>query len=181
MVKHNNDKKKQMMGLHGRFVARFVEPGSVVSEFDKICEVQSDKASVEITSRFAGKIKTLHYKVNEIAKVGQPLVDIEVEDDVVAGSPTAENDKPSSTPEPEQKKVKQEPTQSGRPLKDPSILSLATPAVRRIAKENNVDITQIKGTGKDGRVLKEDVMAYISGKCTTTVPLSCIVLVQVIE
>jgi 2-oxoisovalerate dehydrogenase E2 component (dihydrolipoyl transacylase) len=42
-----------------------------VHEFDKICEVQSDKATVEITSRYHGKIKTLHYKVGDMAKVGQ--------------------------------------------------------------------------------------------------------------
>ncbi|CAG8466468.1 19245_t:CDS:2, partial [Racocetra fulgida] len=48
-------------------------------EFEKICEVQSDKASVEITSRYSGTIKELHYEVGEMAKVGKPIVDIETE------------------------------------------------------------------------------------------------------
>lgn len=42
-----------------------------MKEFDKICEVQSDKATVEITSRYDGKILSLHYKVGDMAKVGQ--------------------------------------------------------------------------------------------------------------
>ena len=52
-------------------LSRFVEIGDEVHEFDKICEVQSDKATVEITSRYHGKIARLHYGVGDMAKVGQ--------------------------------------------------------------------------------------------------------------
>lgn len=48
-----------------------------MSQFDSICEVQSDKASVTITSRYDGIIRKLHYGLDEIARVGKPLVDIE--------------------------------------------------------------------------------------------------------
>src|ERR1700730_4476246 len=60
----------------------FVAPDARVEEFDKICEVQSDKASVEITSRFTGVIKKLHYESGEMAIVGKPLVDIDIQEDV---------------------------------------------------------------------------------------------------
>ena len=50
-----------------------------MNQFDSVCEVQSDKASVTITSRYDGVIKTLCYEVDEIALVGQPLVEIERE------------------------------------------------------------------------------------------------------
>ena len=55
-----------------------------MAQFESICEVQSDKASVTITSRFDGIIRKLHYEVDDIAKVGTPLVDIET-DEVAQG------------------------------------------------------------------------------------------------
>lgn len=58
---------------------RYVKEGDKVSQFDSICEVQSDKASVTITSRYDGVIKRLYYDVDATALVGKPLVDIETE------------------------------------------------------------------------------------------------------
>lgn len=49
----------------------FVESGARIEEFEPICEVQSDKASVEITSRYSGVIKALHYEVGQMALVGK--------------------------------------------------------------------------------------------------------------
>ena len=59
---------------------RYVEEGDIVSQFDSICEVQSDKASVTITSRYDGVIHKKHYEVDDVAFVGKPLVDIELEE-----------------------------------------------------------------------------------------------------
>ncbi|XDG06549.1 hypothetical protein ABKA04_006164 [Annulohypoxylon sp. FPYF3050] len=57
----------------------FVETGARVEEFSPLCEVQSDKASVEITSRFSGVVKKLYYEAGEMAKVGKPFVDIDIQ------------------------------------------------------------------------------------------------------
>ncbi|RFU36016.1 hypothetical protein B7463_g339, partial [Scytalidium lignicola] len=151
----------------------FVEPEARVEEWDKLCEVQSDKASVEITSRFAGVIKRLHYDAGEMAQVGKPLVDIDIQGEIkkedlealtekVEGSET-----PSSAPSPTSEAIEVRSPETEEPSKEVSIqipgkhATLATPAVRHLIKEHNVKITDIQGTGKDGRVLKEDVYQFI--------------------
>jgi len=136
----------------------FIQPGDKISEFDKICEVQSDKASVEITSRYTGIIKKLHYKVGEMAKVGNPIVDIET--DSSNESEPSVNNSEGSPPSPSvqvQSIIITEPLISGE-----KTYTLATPAVRRVAREHNIDISNIKGTGKNGRITKEDILNYVA-------------------
>ncbi|UNI21087.1 Dihydrolipoyllysine-residue (2-methylpropanoyl)transferase [Purpureocillium takamizusanense] len=168
----------------------FVEPGARVEEFSPLCEVQSDKASVEITSRFAGTVKKLYYDAGEMAKVGKPFVDIDIEgqDDAAAAAPPPpeqvqaqeqQQQQPPAAPSPpfqqQQQQQLQESSQPPPPPPPPTqgsgngakpkgkMATLATPAVRHLSKELNVDIADIDGTGKDGRVLKEDIYKYVQG------------------
>lgn len=140
----------------------FVEPGAKIEEFDPICEVQSDKASVEITSRYNGVIKKLHYDAGQMAHVGKPLVDIDIEngEDAVDEAP----EKPAQEAKEEEQKqadVSSSPATATAESTTPSrFRTLATPAVRRICRELNIDLVQVNGTGKDGRVLKEDVIRF---------------------
>lgn len=60
---------------------RFVKVGDTVQQFDNLCEVQSDKASVTITSRYDGQITQILHKIDDVALVGSPLLEFEVEDD----------------------------------------------------------------------------------------------------
>ncbi|KAI9840026.1 MAG: hypothetical protein M1819_000218 [Sarea resinae] len=149
----------------------FVEPEARVEQFDKLCEVQSDKASVEITSRFDGVIKKLHYEAGETAIVGKPLVDIDVlseaspEDEAVTPPPQPST---SATEESQAKgdaainvAAESTPVPPSPPGK---FATLATPAVRHLLKELKVNITDLHGTGRDGRVLKEDVHRYAASR-----------------
>ena len=58
----------------------FVKVGNKVAQFDNICEVQSDKASVTITSKYDGVVTKLYYAVDDLAQTGDPLIDVEVEE-----------------------------------------------------------------------------------------------------
>ncbi|KAK1241509.1 hypothetical protein MKX08_001483 [Trichoderma sp. CBMAI-0020] len=147
----------------------FVEPGAHVEEFSPLCEVQSDKASVEITSRFSGVVKKLYYETGEMAKVGKPFVDIDIEGGAEdAGAPQeAESSKDAAASAPESSRpeltVADMPAAGGSqaPKQKGKAAGLATPAVRHLSKELKIDILDIDGTGKDGRVLKEDIYKFV--------------------
>lgn len=164
----------------------FVEPGARVEEFSPLCEVQSDKASVDITSRFAGVVKKLHYEAGEMAKVGKPFVDIDIQGDpkeedlaklttpepeAVAPTPTAMEKSLPDIPDAPQEVVVEDkkpvptpvtqPTEQPLPQQTGKHASLATPATRHLSKELNVEICQVPGTGKDGRVTKEDIYKFV--------------------
>ncbi|XP_014471634.1 PREDICTED: lipoamide acyltransferase component of branched-chain alpha-keto acid dehydrogenase complex, mitochondrial isoform X2 [Dinoponera quadriceps] len=136
----------------------FVKPGDRVSQFDNICEVQSDKASVTITSRYDGLVKALHYKVDDVALVGEPLIDIEVEDDSKVSTIVGDAGKTSDV---DQTTGKDEKTDGAESVDHILQKVLATPAVRRIALENKVRLKDVVATGKGGRVMKEDILAHL--------------------
>lgn len=129
----------------------FVKPGDTVAQFDNICEVQSDKASVTITSKYDGVVTKLYYEVDDIAQTGDPLIDVEVAGSVSDAEPV------TTTPE-----------ESDAPQKLRNVKVLATPAVRRIAMEYGINLADVSGSGKEGRVLKEDIQAHVANK--TPVP-----------
>ncbi|KAM4873053.1 lipoamide acyltransferase component of branched-chain alpha-keto acid dehydrogenase complex, mitochondrial [Thomomys bottae] len=136
----------------------YVKEGDTVSQFDSICEVQSDKASVTITSRYDGVIKKLYYNLDDIAYVGKPLVDIETEafkdsEEDVVETPAVSHEEHTH------QEIKGQKT-------------LATPAVRRLAMENNIKLSEVVGSGKDGRILKEDILNYLEKQTGAILPPS---------
>lgn len=160
----------------------YVQIGQKVNQFDSICEVQSDKASVTITSKFDGVIKKIYYSVDEIAKVGQPLVDIEIEcEDPSTSSQLVDEindqdayEKSSSSQDNisssysfdgcESPSSSSSTSSSSTSNLDSYKKTLATPAVRRLAIENQINLSDVRGTGKDGRIMKEDILQYIENR-----------------
>lgn len=138
----------------------FVNAGDRVAEFDDVCEVESDKAAVTITSRYAGTVTKIHHEAGGTVRVGSALVDIEVDDE--AGSeptvavPVATDDVSVQSSSSETSRLDRTTTDSQDDRNAGKVLT--TPAVRRIAAEKSIDLTTVQGTGKHGRVLKEDLL-----------------------
>jgi 2-oxoisovalerate dehydrogenase E2 component (dihydrolipoyl transacylase) len=167
-----------------------VKPLASVQAFDLLCEVQSDKASVEITSPFDGIVKELLVQEGELAKVGEGLCLIETDEDIPANSaelapvePVAlAADKPAELtsleeilePTEQEEGSHEEPVNTRRlhpldPNYTPETVStassnvLATPSVRHFSRQKGVDLGKLApGTGKGGRIERKDVEAYLA-------------------
>lgn len=147
-----------------------VKVGDRVAQFDKLVEVQSDKATVDITSRYDGVVKKIYYDVGQMAPTGMPLVDIEVEGGDDAGDAAAPTAAATATqPAAGAGACPLGGGASDAAVPEGDVRALATPAVRRIAKENNVDVSKVRGTGKDGRVTKEDILKHVESKGASSV------------
>eukprot|EP00924_Labyrinthula_sp_SR-Ha-C_P013972 maker-scaffold_5-snap-gene-19.6-mRNA-1 protein AED:0.00 eAED:0.00 QI:81/1/1/1/1/1/2/86/473 len=159
----------------------FVKEGDTVEEFDPLCSVQSDKATVEITSRYEGKVMNLGWAEGEVAKVGSTLVSIQQESESLpAKTPTKEKPLPEVKPvaaitaDPletdssvDQKNKPIATATNTEPMMSSSVLTpvkqkvLGAPSVRRLAKEHDINMANVPGTGKDGRVLKADILKFV--------------------
>ncbi|KAK5704906.1 hypothetical protein LTR97_002017 [Elasticomyces elasticus] len=144
-----------------QMVSWAVKPGDTVAQFDSICEVSSDKATVEITSRFDGTIEQLLYEEGEIAVVGQPILTLDVIDEEDSGIPD-----PQASPA--KQSTSELPTHISTPtsqgVKEDNIADrevLVLPSIRYMFRSANIDISEVKGSGKDGRITKEDAERQI--------------------
>ncbi|KAF7626033.1 Dihydrolipoamide acetyltransferase component of pyruvate dehydrogenase complex [Meloidogyne graminicola] len=126
-----------------------VKVGDYVNEFDEICSVQSDKALVTITSRYKGIINKLYFQPDDIAKVGEILLDVELSE---------ENNKNNIISE---EYLLLENKEKENIKENNSLKILASPAVRRLINEYKINLSEIKGTGQNGRILKEDILKII--------------------
>lgn len=150
-----------------------VAEGDQIEEDQPIVEVMTDKALVEITAPEAGVVTKLYVAQGQIAKVHAPLFAYQVEGGSPAGDQASQHvSSHQSEAEPEaiqpaareklNETAAEPPTAKGTPGAAPLYGKVpASPAVRRLVREHSLQLTEIAGSGKDGRVLKEDVLAHL--------------------
>ena len=139
-----------------------INPGDSVSIDDIILVLESDKASMEIPAEDAGVVKEVFVNAGDEVKTGAPLISIEVS----SGS-TEE-----SKPEPKEEEPKKEDKETKIETKAPEIKSenissdktFASPGVRRLARELDIDLTTVNATGPKGRITKDDLHGFIKQK-----------------
>lgn len=154
-------------GIHeGEIVKWFVKAGDTVKEDDILCEVQNDKAVVEIPSPVEGKVEEVVIGEGTVAVVGDVLIRLDApgyEDLKLKGDEhAAANAEAQPTPEPE-KVAEAQATPAKEEVVDAAKRVIAMPSVRKFAREHNVDIHLVAGTGKNGRILKEDIENFLNG------------------
>lgn len=127
-----------------------VKPGDQVNKYDAIAEVMTDKVNAEIPSSFTGVIKELNVSEGDTVEVGALICTIETEE---AGEKKETNNPSTAAAETES---------SNTATDDTAMKSRYSPAVMRLAQENDLDLSAITGTGKGGRITRKDVEAIIA-------------------
>ncbi|WP_100011097.1 dihydrolipoamide acetyltransferase family protein [Lentibacillus sediminis] len=158
-------------GIHeGEIVKWFVKEGDTVTDEDVLCEVQNDKSVVEIPSPVEGTVEKIHVDEGSVAVVGDTLVSFDAEgyeddgEEESEESQEQEEDKTedsSSSKEEKQKQSEEKKAAADDESDDKRVIAM--PSVRKYARDNDVSIKQVTGSGKNGRVLKEDVDSFLSG------------------
>jgi pyruvate dehydrogenase E2 component (dihydrolipoamide acetyltransferase) len=179
-------------GIHeGEIVKWFIKPGDKVQEDDILCEIQNDKAVVEIPSPVEGSVIEVKVAEGTVATVGQVLVTFDApgyenlqfkgdehteeapKQEVaapVAPAPAAVQDAPV-TPPPAPPAYGIGVTQpQGQVEVDPNRKIIAMPSVRKYARDKGVEITQVPGSGKNGRIVKTDIDAFLNGGAAAAAP-----------
>jgi pyruvate dehydrogenase E2 component (dihydrolipoamide acetyltransferase) len=164
-----------------------VSAGDHVNAEDGLVTLESDKATMEVPSPAAGVIREMRLKLDDQASEGDVIAILEISGEgEPAGSSDGKQDTPESgqagpeaaEPESPGAKVESEQTnalpevsaEQGQSLEerasgfgavDPSKVPYASPAIRKFARELGVDLARVNGTGKKGRILREDVAGFI--------------------
>jgi 2-oxoisovalerate dehydrogenase E2 component (dihydrolipoyl transacylase) len=157
--------------VEGEVVQWHVAVGDEVTEDDPIVDVMTDKATVTIPSPITGVVSSLSGDVGEMVAVGSALVEFDSDAAAVSTSGPLPSSEPESEAEPEPSN-ESEPVPAPEPAplapepvaapEAPSGKVLASPAIRRRAREAGVDLSQVRGSGPAGRVRHADLDAYIA-------------------
>jgi 2-oxoisovalerate dehydrogenase E2 component (dihydrolipoyl transacylase) len=159
--------------VEGEVVEWMVAVGDSVKEDDPILSVMTDKATVEIPSPVDGKVTMVIGEAGDILPVGVVCIEFEVDGDGNASSAeAAPESKAETAPAPEPKaEPKPAPTPTPAPAPAPAAVvarapgtkALASPAVRQRARQANIDLNFVAGSGPAGRISHADLDAHIAG------------------
>ena len=146
-----------------------VSDGQSLSKNDPLITIESDKSSVEIPSSVNGKIKSVKIKVGDKVSQGDLILTLEesIEEEKNIEKETIKEVEPVINQKHEEKIEKVNPPQN-LIKKDNSELSSASPKVRKFARELGVNINEIAGSERQGRVVEDDIKNFISTKINKT-------------
>jgi pyruvate dehydrogenase E2 component (dihydrolipoamide acetyltransferase) len=164
-----------------------VKAGDSLKKDQPVLELETDKATIEVPSSVAGIVTDIKVKAGDKVKVGQPILTYEEHNGATAGSKAAEaaptqaaaNAEPVPvkvetqvpTPQSDRRTNVVDITRGARPASEPAAPDMppapAAPSVRRTARELGVEISDVRGTGPDGRISVDDVKAHVKRLVTS--------------
>ncbi|WP_306054235.1 2-oxo acid dehydrogenase subunit E2 [Natronococcus wangiae] len=166
----------------GELVSWLVEEGETVSEDQPVAEVETDKALVEVPAPINGTVRERHYEEGDVIPVGEVFVTFDVEGEegepksTAATEPTTSEEERASEPAGVDSPDQAREVPEGEPAGDagatgaetgevapPEDRVFAPPRVRRMAREEGIDLSRLEGSGPGGRITAADVQAAASG------------------
>ena len=146
----------------GVVVNVFIKEGDPVAKGQAIIELENEKAVASIPSTAAGVVAKIHVKPGDKISIGQRLITLNESGQPAAGpAPAAKRAPAPAAPEPEETAVGEESTETGDAVSTPPAAPVASPSVRRAARELGIDLSKVRGSEPGGRIVIGDVRAYI--------------------
>jgi pyruvate dehydrogenase E2 component (dihydrolipoyllysine-residue acetyltransferase) len=149
----------------GTVVSLFVKEGDTIAKDQPILELENEKAVATIPSTAAGKVTQVFVKPGDKIRVGQRILSVG-ESGAAAAAPVpairAHRERVIQTPSPEQVSAAEEAELPEPGAESNTGLSpAAAPSLRKLARDLGIDLTRVRGSARGGRILLEDVRAYI--------------------
>lgn len=162
--------------IEGTLSRWLVKEGERIEQFAPVAEVETDKVTTETTSDSAGVVLKLCVNEGETVPVGTVLAYVGEPGESISengGQEKAVTGPAPAKPAAEPPRPTPEPSEAATPADAPRSAPYTgriSPVVGRIASEHGVDLGQVPGTGRDGRITKEDVLAYVESRESTAAP-----------
>lgn len=154
--------------VEGEVIEWLKNVDDTVAQDEPVVIVMTDKATVELPSPYPGKLVKQYYRPGEISIKGKPLYDLELEEGQKAIPKQQAKLKESVASKPCPSFEKEQVHLKEKAVQENEILAL--PSTRQLAKEMGIDISKIKGTGKEGRIVPEDLRNYVRDQSSDSHP-----------
>ena len=138
-----------------------VKVGDSITEEQSLITVEGDKASMEVPAPFAGVVKEILVKAGDKVSTGSLIMKFEVAGAAPVAAAAPQAAAPAQVVAPVAAPSAPAATASDADVTSAKSFAHATPVIRRLAREFGVNLDKVKGTGRKGRILKEDVQAYV--------------------
>ncbi len=155
----------------GTLVRWVKQVGENINKGDVLAEIETDKATVEVESSASGVVLQQIVDEGSVVPVNAPIAVIGAEGEKVEKAPKADEGKKKEEKKPEAK-AEEKPAPQAQPVETPVTSAVASaesgpvkasPLAKKIARDNNVDLANVQGTGPGGRVVRKDVEAALAG------------------